>query len=80
MNAGEYDANTARALWTSEADPVKTEGLNNRLKSRLTKTAIVAKKQALRDAPSASGITTAANITELKAQWDESILGTSPYS
>ena len=42
--------------------------------------AIVAKKQALRDAPAASGITTAANITELKAQWDESILGTSPYS
>ncbi len=43
-------------------------------------TTIVAKKQALRDAPAASGITTAANITELKAQWDESILGTSPYS
>lgn len=42
--------------------------------------AIVAKKQALRDAPAASGITTAANITELKAQWDASILGTSPYS
>lgn len=42
--------------------------------------AIVAKKQALRDAPAASGITTAANITELKAQWDSSILGSSPYS
>ena len=42
--------------------------------------AIVAKKQALRDAPSASGITTAANTVELKAQWDTSILGTSPYS
>ena len=41
--------------------------------------AIVAKKQALRDAPAASGITTAANITELKAQWDASILGSSPY-
>ena len=41
---------------------------------------IVAKKQALRDAPAASGITTASNITELKAQWDASILGTSPYS
>ena len=40
---------------------------------------IVAKKQALRDAPAASGITTAANITELKAQWDASILGSSPY-
>jgi len=42
--------------------------------------AIVAKKQALRDAPAASGITTASNTIELKAQWDTSILGTSPYS
>ena len=42
--------------------------------------AIVAKKQALRDAPAASGIATAANTTELKAQWDSSILGDSPYS
>jgi len=42
--------------------------------------AIVAKKQALRDAPAASGISTAANTTELKAQWDTSILGDSPYS
>jgi hypothetical protein len=41
--------------------------------------AIIAKKQALRDAPAASGIATAANITELKAQWDSTILGTSPY-
>ena len=41
---------------------------------------IVAKKQALRDAPAASGITTAANVTDLKTQWDTSILGTSPYS
>ena len=43
-------------------------------------TTIVAKKQVLRDAPAASGISTAANTTELKAQWDTSILGTSPYS
>ena len=42
--------------------------------------AIVAKKQALRDAPAASGIATASNTTELKAQWDTSILGASPYS
>ena len=43
-------------------------------------TTIVANKQALRDAPAAAGITTAANTTELKAQWDTTILGTSPYS
>ena len=42
--------------------------------------AIVAKKQALRDAPAASGIATAANTAELKAQWDTTNLGTSPYS
>tara|TARA_B100001057_G_scaffold199602_1_gene200265 strand:- start:31 stop:516 length:486 start_codon:yes stop_codon:yes gene_type:complete len=42
--------------------------------------AIVTKKQALRDAPATSGIATAANTVELKAQWDTSILGTSPYS
>mgnify|MGYP006239283445 FL=1 len=42
--------------------------------------AIVAKKQALRDAPAASGIATSANTTELKAQWDTGILGASPYS
>ena len=41
---------------------------------------IVAKKQALRDAPAATGISTAANPQDLKAQWDTDILGDSPYS
>mgnify|MGYP003319502475 FL=1 len=40
---------------------------------------IVAKKQALRGAPAAAGISTAATTNELVAQWDTSILGTSPY-
>ena len=43
-------------------------------------TDIVAKKQALRDAPAAAGIATATTTDELKAQWDTSILGDSPYS
>ena len=43
-------------------------------------TDIVAKKQALRDAPAATGISTAVTETDLKAQWDTSILGDSPYS
>ena len=43
-------------------------------------TAIVAKKQALRDAPAASAIGSAANTDELKAQWDTTNLGASPYS
>ena len=42
-------------------------------------TSIVAQKQALRDAPAAAGITTATTAEELKAQWDTSLLGDSPY-
>ena len=42
--------------------------------------AIVAKKQALRDAPADSAIDAATDDAGLKAQWNTSILGTSPYS
>ena len=42
--------------------------------------AIVAKKQALRDAPADPGIASASTADELKAQWKTDILGTSPYS
>ena len=42
--------------------------------------AIIAKKQALRDAPADSAIKSASTTNELKSQWDTSILGTSPYS
>ena len=41
---------------------------------------IIAKKQTLRDAPSASGISTAASEADLKAQWDTTNLGASPYT
>ena len=37
-------------------------------------------KKALRDAPAASAITNASNITALKAAWDTDLLGTSPYA
>ena len=40
--------------------------------------AIVAKKQALRDYPAHAGITTAQNTQDLKADWDTSILGDKP--
>tara|TARA_R100000278_G_scaffold93385_1_gene71299 strand:+ start:836 stop:1099 length:264 start_codon:yes stop_codon:yes gene_type:complete len=43
-------------------------------------TDIVAKKQALRDAPADSAIDAATDDAGLKAQWNTSILGTSPYS
>jgi cytolysin (calcineurin-like family phosphatase) len=42
-------------------------------------TSIVSIKQALRDAPADSAIESAADVTALKAQWNTSILGTSPY-
>ena len=43
-------------------------------------TDIVAKKQALRDAPADSAIASASDTNALKAQWNTAILGTSPYS
>jgi len=42
--------------------------------------AVVAKKQALRDATADSAIDAATSVAELKAQWNTSILGTSPYT
>lgn len=42
-------------------------------------TDIIAKKQALRDAPAASAIDSASTTDELIAQWDASILGDTPY-
>jgi len=44
------------------------------------KTASVAKKKALRDAPAASAISDADTISKLKAAWDTSVLGDSPYA
>ena len=43
-------------------------------------TDIVAKKQALRDAPADSDIAAASDTDALKAQWKTDILGSSPYS
>ena len=44
------------------------------------KDASVAKKKKLRDAPAASAIGSADTIAKLKAAWDTSTLGTSPYA
>ena len=43
-------------------------------------TASVAKKKALRDAPAATAIENADTVAKLKAAWDASTLGTSPYA
>mgnify|MGYP001164187897 FL=1 len=42
--------------------------------------AIVAKKNALRDAPANSAIDAATTPDELKASWDTAVLGTTPYT
>ena len=44
------------------------------------KTASVARKAALRDAPAASAINAASDIAALKAAWDTDVLGDSPYA
>jgi hypothetical protein len=43
-------------------------------------TAIAAAKDALRDAPAASAISSASTIDALKAAWDTDVLGDSPYA
>ena len=50
------------------------------LETSSSTTDIVSKKQALRDAPADSSIASADTEAKLKAQWNTSILGDSPYS
>ena len=50
------------------------------LEAGTSTTDIAAKRQALRDAPADSGISSAADEAALKAQWKTDILGTSPYN
>ena len=50
------------------------------LETDASTTDIVSKKQALRDATADSAIASATTEAKLKAQWNTSILGDSPYS
>ena len=50
------------------------------LETSASTTDIVSKKQALRDATADSAIASATTEAKLKAQWNTSILGDSPYS
>ena len=50
------------------------------LETGASTTDIVAKKQALRDAPANSDIDSASDTDALKAQWKTDILGSSPYN
>ena len=67
---------TARAPKLAELDIE----FQKALETSADTSAIVAKKQALRDAPADSDIDAASDIDALKAQWKTDILGTSPYS
>ena len=67
---------SARAPKLAELDVEFTKALE----TGASTTDIVAKKQALRDAPTDSAIESATDEAGLKAQWNTSILGTSPYS
>ena len=50
------------------------------LEAGTSTTAIATAKDALRDAPAASAISSASDIAALKAAWDASVLGDSPYA
>ena len=50
------------------------------LESGASTTDIATAKDALRDAPATSAISSASTIAELKAAWDTSVLGDSPYA
>ena len=50
------------------------------LEAGTSTTAIATAKDALRDAPAASAIDAATDIAGLKAAWDTSVLGDSPYA
>ena len=67
---------TARASKLAELDV----DFQKALETGASTTDIIAKKNALRDAPADSAIDSASDEAGLKAQWNTSILGTSPYS
>ncbi len=67
---------TARAPKLAELDVE----FQKALETGASTTDIVAKKQALRDAPADAGIASASDTDALKAQWKTDILGDSPYS
>ena len=77
--AREIHKNNIRTARTPKLQELDIE-FQKALETGASTTDIVAKKQALRDAPADSGIASASTADELKAQWKTDILGTSPYS
>ena len=77
--AREIHKNNIRAARTPKLAELDIE-FQKALETGASTTDIVAKKQALRDAPADSGIAAASDADSLKSQWKTDILGTSPYS
>tara|TARA_R100000329_G_scaffold24792_2_gene23470 strand:+ start:976 stop:1236 length:261 start_codon:yes stop_codon:yes gene_type:complete len=77
--AREIHKNNIRTARTPKLQELDIE-FQKALETGASTTDIVAKKQALRDAPADSGIAAASDAAALKAQWKTDILGTSPYS
>ena len=77
--AREIHKNNIRVARTPKLQELDVE-FQKALETGASTTDIVAKKQALRDAPADSGIASASDTDALKAQWKTDILGDSPYS
>ena len=77
--AKEIHKNNIREARTPKLQELDIE-FQRALEAGASTTDIVAKKQALRDAPADSGIASASDTDALKAQWKTDILGDSPYS
>lgn len=77
--AKEIHKNRIRQARTSKLAELDIE-FQKALETSASTTDIVSKKQALRDAPADSAIESASDTDGLKAQWNTSILGDSPYS
>tara|TARA_R100000231_G_scaffold8087_1_gene10970 strand:+ start:2360 stop:2623 length:264 start_codon:yes stop_codon:yes gene_type:complete len=77
--AKELHKNNIRAAREIKLKELDVE-FSKALETGASTTDIVAKKNALRDAPADSAIDAATDEASLKAQWNTTILGTSPYS
>ena len=77
--AKEIHKTNIRRARTSKLAELDVE-FNKALEAGASTTEIITKKQALRDAPADSAIESASDDAALKAQWNTTILGTSPYS
>jgi len=77
--AREIHKSNIRTARTSKLSELDIE-FQKALETGASTTDIVNKKQALRDAPADSAIASANTEAKLKAQWNTSILGDSPYS